>query len=166
MVGALEHVDLFVSKAAEEVLRMYGYDKLPSTLISGRMTAGARNERQRLVARAQAAMVGQGFYEAMSYSFIGPQMLAKLGLANDDPRMNPIVIRNPLGEDTSVMRTTLVPSMLQSLSLNLSRGTHALRLFEIAPCFFRRLLKLGKRSGKHLFFKSPFRKSVVPSDLR
>ena len=122
---------------AEEVLRLYGYDKIPSTLMKGETMAGFRSDNRRLADRIRRHMVGQGFYEAMSFSFISPRWVEKLGLAEDDPRRQCVAIRNPLGEDTSVMRTTLAPSMLYSLSGNLSHGTEAVRLFEIAPVFVK-----------------------------
>ncbi len=120
---------------AEEVLRLYGYDKIPSTLMSGVTTAGKRSDRQVLLDKAKNALIGMGFYEALNFSFISPKWLESLSLPEGDPRLNPIMIRNPLGEDTSAMRTTLVPSMLGTLSVNLSRGNGEVRLFEAAPVF-------------------------------
>ena len=122
---------------AEEILRLYGYDKIPSTLMKGETMAGFRSENRRLSDRIRRHMIGEGFYEAMTFSFISPRWVDRLGLEETDPRRDFVTIRNPLGEDTSVMRTTLVPSMLNSLSLNLSRGIEAVRLFEIAPIFVK-----------------------------
>ena len=76
-----------------------------------------------------------GCFEAQCFSFISPSWIEKLGLDKDDPRLNTLKIRNPLGEDTSVMRTTLVPSMLNALALNMNRGNAAARLMEISPVF-------------------------------
>jgi len=121
---------------SEEVLRLYGYDKIPSTLMTGVTMAGHRSERQRLLDRVKSSLVSMGFFEAMNFSFISPKWIAALNLPEDDPRTRLITIRNPLGEDTSVMRTTLVPSMLNTLALNLNRGNPEGRLFEAAPVFF------------------------------
>ena len=120
---------------SEEVLRLYGYDKIPSTLMQGVTTVGMRSDRQLLLDKAKSALIGMGYFEALNFSFISPRWLEMLGLPEGDRRLSPIAIRNPLGEDTSVMRTTLVPSMLNTLSLNLSRGNSELKLFEAAPLF-------------------------------
>ena len=104
--------------------------------MTGVTMAGKRSDKQILLDTVKRALVGMGYYEAMNFSFISPKWLEKLGLDAADPRMKPIVIRNPLGEDTSVMRTTLVPSLLNTLSLNLARGNAEGRLFEAAPVFF------------------------------
>ncbi|MBO4299683.1 MAG: phenylalanine--tRNA ligase subunit beta, partial [Clostridia bacterium] len=120
---------------SEEVLRLYGYDKIPSTLMTGVTMAGHRSEKQALLDRVKTSLVGMGFYEALNFSFVSPKWVDALGLDKDDPRASFITIRNPLGEDTSVMRTTLVPSMLNTLALNINRGNAEGRLFEAAPVF-------------------------------
>ena len=122
---------------SEEVLRMYGYDHIPSTLMEGRTMVGFRSERQRLTDRVKRSLVGMGFYESVTFSFISPKWIAALGIDAADERMNPVVIRNPLGEDTSVMRTTLVPSMLNTLSINTNRSNPAMKTFEIGPAFLK-----------------------------
>ena len=76
-----------------------------------------------------------GMYEILNYSFISPKWLEKLGLSENDARLNTVVIRNPLGEDTSVMRTSLVPSMLNTVSANLNRGIADGKLFELTKTF-------------------------------
>ncbi len=120
---------------SEEVLRLYGYDKIPSTLMTGVTMAGHLSERQTLLHRVKTSLVGMGFFEALNFSFVSPRWVTALGLPEDDPRARFITIRNPLGEDTSVMRTTLVPSMLNTLALNINRGNAEGRLFEAAPVF-------------------------------
>ena len=120
---------------SEEVLRLHGYDKIPSTLMTGETMAGRRSDRQLLLDIAKTALVGMGFYEAMNFSFVSPKWLSALNLDENDARVKPIVIRNPLGEDTSVMRTTLAPSMLNTLALNISRGNAEGRMFESGPVF-------------------------------
>ena len=121
---------------AEEVLRLNGYEHIPSTLMHGVTMAGFRGQRQVLSDRIKDCMVGMGWFEIMNFSFISPRWLEKLGLEAMDKRLCPVVVRNPLGEDTSVMRTSLVPSMLSSLSVNLNRGINDGKLFELAPVFF------------------------------
>ena len=123
---------------AEEILRLYGYDHIPSTLMSGVTMPGQRNEKQSFGMGVKRALVGMGFFEAQSFSFVSPRWVERLGLPEGDPRLSHVVIRNPLGEDTSVMRTTLTPSMLNSLALNINRGNDSARLMEVQPVFMPR----------------------------
>ena len=120
---------------AEEILRLNGYEHIPSTLMQGATMAGTRSDSQRFDDRIKRALVGMGWFEAMSFSFISPRLAPLLNLPAGDKRLSPVKLRNPLGEDTSVMRTSLVPSMLQSLVTNASRGAGEVKLFELAPVF-------------------------------
>lgn len=120
---------------SEEALRVYGYDHIPSTLLRGDTTPGGRSARMRLKDEVTRHLVAMGFYEIMNFSFVSPRTVEKLDLAEDDPRLVQLPIRNPLGEDTSVMRTTLTPSMLSTLALNMNRSNEAARLFEVAAVF-------------------------------
>lgn len=122
---------------SEEVLRLYGYEHIPSTMLKGETQAGGRSERQRLLDKVKNALVGMGGYEAMNFSFVSPKWLAAMGFGQGDERLDPVVVRNPLGEDTSVMRTSLAPSMLNTLSLNINRGNPEGMLFETAPIFHK-----------------------------
>ncbi|NLG25342.1 MAG: phenylalanine--tRNA ligase subunit beta [Clostridiales bacterium] len=120
---------------AEEVLRLHGYDALPSTLMRGVTMPGGRSGWQTFADRLKAAMVGMGFYEIATFSFVSPRWLRGVGLAEGDRRLTPVVLKNPLGEDTSVMRTTLLPSMLSAMALNISRGNASGKLFEVGAQF-------------------------------
>ena len=120
---------------SEEVLRMYGYDHIPSTLMNAVTMPGYRNEKLVFNDRVKAALVGMGLYEVLNYSFISPRWIEKLNLPADDPRRHAVVLRNPLGEDTSVMRTSLVPSMLNTVAANLNRGIGEGMLFELSKTF-------------------------------
>jgi len=122
---------------AEEVLRLYGYDAIPSTLTRGEAMPGGRSPRQKLIDRARQNMAGQGFYEIMCFSFISPKWLNALSLPEGDARLDPVMVKNPLGEDTGAMRTTLVPSMLNTISLNINRGNKEGKLFELAAAFIK-----------------------------
>ncbi len=119
----------------EEALRVYGYDKIPSTLLRGETTPGGRSDRMRLKDEVSHVLTAMGFYEIMNYSFVSPKSVDKLMLDEKDARRNMLPIRNPLGEDTSVMRTTLVPDMLSTLALNMNHGNDVARLFEVAAVF-------------------------------
>lgn len=119
----------------EEALRVYGYNHIPATLLRGETTPGGRSERVRLKDEAARLLTGMGFYEIMNYSFVSPASVDKLGLPEDDPRRHMLAIRNPLGEDTSVMRTTLTPDMLSTLALNMNHGNDHARLYEVSAVF-------------------------------
>ena len=120
---------------SEEVLRMYGYDHIPSTLMNATTMAGRQDEKTVFNNRVKDALVGMGLYEILNYSFISPRWLDHLGLDENDPRRNVVKLRNPLGEDTSVMRTTLVPSMLNTVAANLNRNIPGDMLFELSKVF-------------------------------
>ena len=120
---------------SEEVLRMYGYDHIPSTLMNGVTMAGRRNAHTVFADRVKDALVGMGLYEVLNYSFISPRWIDSLGLDENDWRRSAVTLRNPLGEDTSVMRTSLVPSMLFTVANNLNRGNAEGRLFELSKVF-------------------------------
>ena len=119
----------------EEALRVYGYDKIPSTLLRGETTPGGTSEKMKLRRRFSSLLTGLGFYEIMNYSFVSPKTLDLLQLAQDDPRRNMLAIRNPLGEDTSVMRTTLVPDVLTTAARNMNHGNQKARLYELSRVF-------------------------------
>jgi phenylalanyl-tRNA synthetase beta chain len=116
----------------EEVARLWGLDKLPSTLpahgASGRLTV-----EQQLRRRAADALVGAGFSEAIGWSFEAPELARKL--RTDAPAVK---LRNPLSEDLSVMRTTLLGSLLTSVRHNVARGREDVRLFEEGSVYFDR----------------------------
>ena len=120
---------------AEEILRMYGYDHIPSTLMNGVTMAGKRSVNMAFNDRVKNALVGMGMFEILNYSFISPRWIENLGLSADDARRNTVVLRNPLGEDTSVMRTTMAPSMLNTIANNLNRGNSSGKLFELSKTF-------------------------------
>ena len=120
---------------SEEVLRIYGYDHIQSTLLRGETAPGTRNVHMQLSDKVHRILSGKGLYEVRCFSFISPKLVDKLGLAAGDPRLNLLKVTNPLGEDTSVMRSTLVPSMLGCVSLNQNRNNESAMLYEISPVF-------------------------------
>ncbi|MBR1559196.1 MAG: phenylalanine--tRNA ligase subunit beta [Clostridia bacterium] len=120
---------------SEEVLRMYGYEHIPSTLMNAVTMPGFRGAALEFTDRVKDALVGMGLYEILNYSFVSPRWVDKLNLLSNDPRRNAVTLRNPLGEDTSVMRTTLLPSMLNTIAANLNRGNGEGRLFELSRVF-------------------------------
>lgn len=115
---------------AEEVARIYGYNNIPNTIIRG--VADARlTEKQKFERKIANAMTALGAYEITTYSFISPKYFDKIRLPEDSPLRKPVVITNPLGEDTSVMRTTLLPSMCEVLARNYNNRNAAVCLFEL-----------------------------------
>jgi phenylalanyl-tRNA synthetase beta chain len=119
----------------EEVARLYGYDNIPSTLPVMHMSAPPEHKTQELGRTLKNSMVSSGFSEAVNFSFMNPDVLDKLNLPSDDKRRNLIYVRNPLRKEDSVMRTSLIPALLNNVSLNLNRGEKMLRFFEISNAF-------------------------------
>ncbi len=125
----------FMADIAEEVARIYGYDKLPSTLPNGETTPGGRNLIQNIEFKTKEALVGLGLYEIMTYSFVSPKILDMLSVSSDSPLRNMVVISNPLGEENSVMRTTTIGSMVEILEKNYNLRNESARLFEIGKTY-------------------------------
>ena len=121
----------------EEVARLWGLEKLPVTLPSRRGASGRLEPGQRTRRRLEDALIGRGLSEAVGYSFAAPDLAGRLRPA-DDHRHTPVRVRNPMSEDQSVLRTTLLGSLLDALLRNRSRGTHDVRLFEIGAVYFDR----------------------------
>ncbi len=116
---------------AEEVARLYGYDKIPSTIVKG--VANAKlTEEQKFTRTLRNTMTALGYYGILTYTFVSPKYFDKINLPKDSKLRNTITIMNPLGEDTSVMRTTTLPSMLEILSVNHNNRNASARLFEIS----------------------------------
>ena len=127
---------------AEEVARFYGYDKIPTTLPDGEATTGKLSEKLSLEAVARDVAEYCGFSQAMTYSFESPKVFDKLLLAEDDPMRQTVVISNPLGEDFSIMRTSVLNGMLTSLSTNYNRRNKDVRLYELGNIYIPKALPL------------------------
>lgn len=120
---------------AEEVARLYGYDKIPVTLESGKPTVGGKNFEQRTIDRIRQVMSMSGIHSALSYTFESPKVFDKLNIPQDSKLRDVVTITNPLGEDFSVMRTTTLNAMLNSLSTNYNRRNETVGLYEIGKVF-------------------------------
>lgn len=120
---------------AEEVARFHGYDKIPTTLLSGEATCGGKTPEQKLADKIGELLCAQGMNEIYTMTFISPSNFDKIGLSADSPLRNTVKIKNPLGEDTSVMRTSTIPSMLDILSRNYNYRNASARLFEQGKIF-------------------------------
>ena len=120
---------------AEEVARFYGYGKIPTTLLSGEATKGMYSPMQSFRRDLSQMLTAQGLYEIFTFTFTGTDDFDKLNLPEDSFFRNAVKIRNPLGEDTSIMRTTTLASMMKTLSYNYSHKNEAVKLFEISKVY-------------------------------
>ena len=147
---------------AEECARFWGYDKIEATDIRGAATQGGYSEKTLFVRKLGTACRAMGYTEVVTYSFVSPSSLDKIKVPADSPLRDNYRILNPLGEDTSVMRTTALPSMLGVLSTNLSRRNMEAKLYEMATVYKRQpgkvladertVLTLGAYGGNVDFF--------------
>ncbi|HDH04400.1 MAG TPA: phenylalanine--tRNA ligase subunit beta [Nitrospirae bacterium] len=119
----------------EEVARLYGYDNIPSTMPFMQMSSPPEHKTQELVKILKNSMIKSGFSEVINFSFLNPDALEKLNLPANDGRRNLVYIKNPLRKEESAMRTTLIPALLNNVSLNLNRGEKMLRFFEVSRVF-------------------------------
>ena len=121
---------------AEEVIRMYGYEHvIPTFMPDSKVTMGGLNNKQKKELRLKKALCTTGAYECIHYSFFSPADFDMINLPQDAPERHAIRILNPINEDMSLMRTTLVPSMLAAISRNHKKGNLSGRLFEIGNRF-------------------------------
>ena len=121
----------------EEVARLVGYEQIPTTMPSVTMelpAAGGADQRPLI----KAIMTAQGCSEAVNYSFVNPAHADWLGLAADDERRKMLPLLNPLSEEQSVMRTTLLPGLLENARHNINHQSLDLRLFELGKIFYPR----------------------------
>lgn len=121
---------------AEEIARMYGYDNIESTLIRGESLQGGRNREQKIQDMAKDVLVGAGLYEAMTYSFGSPEDFDRIKLPDDSRQRKCIRILNPLGEDLSIMRTSMIPGMLSIIGKNYNKKNESAGLFELGRVYW------------------------------
>ena len=126
------------SDIAEEVARFYGYNNIPVTLMRGDTTCGGYNDAQKVENRVGEICQAMGYDEIITYSFISPAYYDKIGWPADDPRRDSLRILNPLGEDTSIMRTSILPSMLEIIARNYNFRNSAVRLYELGKIYLKR----------------------------
>ncbi|SFU28194.1 phenylalanyl-tRNA synthetase beta subunit [Clostridium sp. DSM 8431] len=122
---------------AEEVARIYGYDKIPTTVFDVTPNRENKHRDERLREVLIDALIASGLNQSISYSFTSPKVFDKIRVPEDSELRNVVKIRNPLGEDFSVMRTSTYPSMMDSLSRNYSRSNEYARLFEIGKVYIK-----------------------------
>ncbi len=155
--GDVEHY----SDLAEEVARFYGYNQIPTTAMGGLTTQGGYSQEQRLEQALGTACRSMGYDEIITYSFISPSYYDKIRLPEDAPQRKSMHICNPLGEDTSILRTTVLPSMLEILSRNYNYRNKSARLYELGRTYWGRedgmadepkILSLGQYGPEESFF--------------
>ena len=127
---------------AEEVARFYGYDNIPSTLPDSEEMSGRLSHGFVVQNKIRETMRAYGYSEAMTFSFESPKVFDKLHLAADDPHRNVVTISNPLGEDYSIMRTSLINGMMTSLAINFNRRNKSAALYELSNIYLPKALPL------------------------
>ena len=119
----------------EEVARIYGYENIPSADLEGNATAGVKTNNQKFMDNVKNNAISVGLNEILTYSFVSPRGVDKINLPENDEKRNFVKIINPLGEETSVMRTTLMPNMLDIISTNISHKVESVSAFECGNTF-------------------------------
>ena len=161
---------------AEEVARFYGYNNIPTTLMRGQTTQGGYSPVQQVERSLGQVCRSCGYDEIITYSFISPTYYDKIRWDKDDLRRNSFKILNPLGEDTSIMRTTVLPSMLEILTRNYNFRNKNAKLYEIGRVYLpggpdglaneKRFLSLGAYGEDMDFFALKGVVEAVLQELR
>ena len=161
---------------AEEVARFHGYNNIPITLMRGQTTLGGFSQEEKLERQLGAMCRSLGYDEIITYSFISPTCYDKIRWSADDPRRQSFKILNPLGEDTSIMRTTILPSMLEILTRNYNYRNKSARLYEVGRIYLsggddglaieKKLLSMGAYGEDMDFFTLKGAVEAILKDLR
>jgi phenylalanyl-tRNA synthetase beta chain len=123
----------------EEVGRIYGYDKILSTLPTGRIVPQEEKASQKMENLIQQILIGEGFYEVIHHSFMSSSSLDKLKIPETDYRKRSVPLANPIVEEQNQLRTTLIPHLLQNVRLNFKYNSDSLRVFEISKVFISKI---------------------------
>ena len=160
---------------AEEVGRSFGYNEIPTTEFRN-STQGGYSDEMKLEAKAGTLCRGLGYSEIITYSFVSPAVFDQIQLPDDSPLRNAMRIQNPLGEDTSIMRTIALPSMLEILSRNNAYHNKAAKLYEVAKIYLPvegqplpeepKMLVFGSYGEGETFFKLKGEIEAVFAGLR
>lgn len=143
----------------EEIARIYGFDNIGFAPLVGTLTRGEKSETRKLEDLSKEILVGFGLNELMTYSFLSPKTYDKILLPKEDEKRDYIRLRNPLGEDYSVMRTTLIGNTMEVLSRNYKHGVESAKTFEIGNVFIparelpeeKKLVSLGMYGSVDFF---------------
>ncbi|UCC66666.1 MAG: phenylalanine--tRNA ligase subunit beta [Deltaproteobacteria bacterium] len=120
----------------EEIGRIKGYDLIPVQIPKVWILPFKKRKEEELEERVKKVLIGLGFYEVITYSFISPQSLQALRLSSNDRRLRPLTLLNPLTEEQSVMRTTLLPGLLETAKYNLSHKNRDMKMFELREVYY------------------------------
>lgn len=120
---------------AEEIARIYGYNNIPTTIARSAGIRDAKSRKLHLDDLVIGALIGSGLNQSISYSFTSPKVFDKIMLPKDSTLRKVVTIKNPLGEDFSIMRTTTLPSMMECLARNYSKNNEEVGLFEIGKVY-------------------------------
>ncbi len=123
---------------AEEVARLSGYDGIPVTSPAASVNAADSDPHQMVRARLKDLMAGAGFFEVINYSFISPDALGMLRYAEGEAAPGPIRVKNPISDEQAVMRTTLLPGLLNNARYNIDHRSENFRIFELSKVFLPR----------------------------
>ena len=123
---------------AEEVVRIFGYNKIESSNVVSAMTQGGLTEKQSFRDEIHNRLCGEGLDEIYTFSFLSAKLYTKCGMAENDERRKSLEILNPFGEDTKTIRTTLIPSMLEVLETNCNHSAETAPLYELGKVFIPR----------------------------
>ena len=161
---------------AEEVARYHGYNNIPCTLMRGQTTQGGYSPVQQVENRLGELCRAMGYNEIITYSFISPSCYDKIRWPEDTPRRQSFKILNPLGEDTSIMRTTTLPSMLETLTRNYNYRNKAAWLYEVGRIYLpggedglaaeQKYLTMGAYGDDMSFFTLKGAVEAIMKDLR
>ena len=121
----------FVADLAEEVVRIYGYDKLETTLIQADTTLGIRNKEQNIEKKIKEVLVNSGLSEIYTYGFVSDKDLEKSNIS-EELKEDAIIVQNPLSDEYRLMRPTTIPSMMQILAINANKKNQEAKLFDIS----------------------------------
>ncbi|MDL2274110.1 phenylalanine--tRNA ligase subunit beta [Oscillospiraceae bacterium OttesenSCG-928-G22] len=160
---------------AEEIARLYGYNKLPSTLAGGSTTMGGLSPRQQYERKCAELCRSFGYSQIITYSFIGKGDFDRVLVPETSPLRSCVTIQNPLGEERSLMRTTMIPSMAEALSRNYRNRNEAAHLYELGRVYYpsgdklpdeRLVLSLGAYGGAADFFSFKGTVEAILNGLR
>lgn len=126
----------------EEITRIYGYENIPSKLMDTTFTQGGKSYKQKLIDKAKNNIVAQGLYEIYTYSFVSPGVFNKINLKAESCLRNAIKLINPLGEEQSIMRTTIIPNVMEVIARNYNRKIEAGKFFELSKVYLTETLPL------------------------
>jgi len=134
----------------EEVARIYGFDKIPTTTPAGTIVRGGQEYVQSIVDRIKTILTGAGFDEVISLSFTHPQTLNKLNVEEDSLLRNTITVLNPITDDFPILRTTLLGNMLETVVRNISRKNEDIKIYELGAVYLPKELPLNSLPNEPL----------------